>query len=146
MIFNLKKNNLYNIFKNNNNWNYKIRNLQKKMEKEKKNENENEKKRKFIIPNGAIKERLDKFLSNQEKTLSRSTIQKLIRTGNVFINGKPILKTNHKIKEKDEIEIYNFLNKNIENEIEIKPEKDIFFPIIYEDDSIIGFFLLIYLK
>lgn len=47
-------------------------------------------------------ERIDKWISNTLKDLSRSYIQKLIKEDMVFVNGRP-QKASYRVKEDDEI-------------------------------------------
>lgn len=71
--------------------------------------------------------RVDKFLASNTD-MSRSKIQKLLKQGNILVNGNSV-SSSYKVKEKDKIEI-----KEIEEEIlDIKPE-DIPLDIVYEDE------------
>lgn len=75
--------------------------------------------------------RVDKFLSEEMSDLSRSYIQKLIKEGNVFVNGK-VVKTNYKLSREEQITLWLPPLK----EMEIKPEK-MDLDILYEDEDII---------
>ncbi len=75
--------------------------------------------------------RVDKFLSEEMSDLSRSYIQKLIKEGNVFVNGK-IVKANYKLSREEQITFWLPPLK----ELEIKPEK-MELDILYEDGDII---------
>ena len=75
--------------------------------------------------------RIDKFLSGELSTLSRSHIQKLIKDGNVFVNSNPI-KANYKISQGDKICVQIPELK----EPDILPE-DIALDILYEDEDIL---------
>ena len=75
--------------------------------------------------------RIDKFLSGELSTLSRSHIQKLIKDGNVFVNSNPI-KANYKISQGDKICV---LIPELK-EPDILPE-DIALDILYEDEDIL---------
>ena len=83
---------------------------------------------KFIADD--IEERIDVFLSNVYKDASRTYLQKLIKEGNISVNGKVVSKSSYKLKEDDEIE----LNVPEPLPLEILPE-DIPIDIIYEDDD-----------
>ncbi len=83
---------------------------------------------KFIADDN--EDRIDVFLSNVYKEASRTYLQKLIKEGNISVNGKQISKSSYKIKEDDEIE----LNVPEPLPLEILPE-DIPLDIIYEDDD-----------
>ena len=74
--------------------------------------------------------RLDSYLA-EILELSRSKIQKLIKEDLVTVNGKTV-SANYIVKEKDEIEI----NDNLNYEINIEPE-DIPINIIYEDEDLL---------
>lgn len=83
-----------------------------------------------VIPDSA-NQRIDKFLSSYDSTLSRSFIQRLIDNGSVTVNGK-FAKSSYKLKEGDEIKIEI-------PELEpstVKPEP-IPLDILYEDESVI---------
>lgn len=75
--------------------------------------------------------RVDKFLSEEMSDLSRSYIQKLIKEGNVFVNGK-VVKANYKLSREEQITLWLPPLK----EMEIKPEK-MDLDILYEDEDII---------
>lgn len=83
------------------------------------------------ITSDSANQRIDKFLSSYDSTLSRSFIQRLIDNGSVTVNGK-FAKSSYKLKEGDEIKIEI-------PELEpstVKPEP-IPLDILYEDDSVI---------
>ena len=75
--------------------------------------------------------RADKYIALKESELTRSHIQKLIESGNVYINGKPINKKTI-LKNGDEITI-SIPEPEI---LDAKPQ-DIPIDIVYEDDDII---------
>lgn len=71
--------------------------------------------------------RIDKYLSAQMETLSRSYLQKLLKEGQVFVNGAAV-KPNYKVARKDEIRVS--LPKEQGPEIEAE---NIPLDILYED-------------
>lgn len=77
------------------------------------------------------KQRVDVYITNEVKSLSRTMIKKLIEDGNVLVNGKK-QKNSYKIQNNDEIEIFIPEVK----EINLKAQ-DIPVEIVYEDDDII---------
>ena len=83
---------------------------------------------KFIADDN--EDRIDVFLSNVYKDASRTYLQKLIKMGNISVNGKQVTKSSFKLNEDDEIE----LNVPEPLPLEILPE-DIPLDIIYEDDD-----------
>ena len=76
-------------------------------------------------------ERIDKYLSNEMSGFSRSYIQKLMKDGHVYVNGKAV-KANYKLAYDDMItvEIPDLVEPNI------VPE-NIPLDILYEDDDIL---------
>ena len=76
-------------------------------------------------------ERIDKYLSNEMSGFSRSYIQKLMKDGHVYVNGKAV-KANYKLAYDDMItvEIPDLV------EPDIVPE-NIPLDILYEDDDIL---------
>ena len=58
---------------------------------------------KFIADDN--EDRIDVFLSNVYKDASRTYIQKLIKEGNITVNGKICSKSSYKLKEDDEIDL-----------------------------------------
>lgn len=54
-------------------------------------------------------ERIDKYISLLIDSLSRSFIQKLLRDGQVLVNGKPV-KQNYRLNEGDEVS-FSFLKR-----------------------------------
>ena len=75
--------------------------------------------------------RIDRYLSEQYPEHSRSYLQKLIKDGNVLVNGKHI-KSNYKLSEEDEIQIEIPEPKEVDIQAEPVP-----LDIIYEDSDII---------
>ena len=76
--------------------------------------------------------RLDKFLTNNLKNLSRSQIKKIIVSKNIQVNKKYVIASSEQIKENDLIEV----NIPAEKTNDIKPKK-INLDIVYEDKDII---------
>jgi 23S rRNA pseudouridine1911/1915/1917 synthase len=86
----------------------------------------------ILVPEDYHLERIDRFLSSSlELDLSRSFIQRLIKNGNILVNGKAI-KANYKAKTDDAIVI----DIPEPEELELEPE-NIPLDIVYEDSSII---------
>ena len=86
----------------------------------------------FLAKDLEKKMRLDKFLTENLKNLSRSQIKKIIVSKNIKINKKQIIASSEKIKENDLIEVNM---PEIKTDY-IKPKK-INLDIIYEDEDII---------
>ena len=86
----------------------------------------------FLAKDLEKKIRLDKFLTKNLKSLSRSQIKKIIVSKNIKINKKQIIASSEKIKENDLIEV----NMPEIKTNYIKPKK-INLDIIYEDEDII---------
>ena len=80
---------------------------------------------------GRSGERIDKFLSEELDSLSRSYIQKLVKDGEVRVNGNAV-KANYKVNINDSIEV----NIPEPEEPDILPE-DIPLDVLYEDDDIL---------
>ena len=86
----------------------------------------------FLAKDLEKKIRLDKFLTENLKNLSRSQIKKIIVSKNIKINKKQIIASSEKIKENDLIEV----NIPEIKTNDIKPKK-INLDIIYEDEDIV---------
>ena len=86
---------------------------------------------KFIVLNEYSNQRLDKFLSIQFSSLSRTHIAKIIEEGNCLVNSK-VAKAGLKLKNGDEVEI----NIPEVKPLEIKKE-DIPLDVVYEDEDIL---------
>ena len=76
-------------------------------------------------------ERIDKIISSYYEDFSRSFIQKLVKSGKVFVNDK-VVKSNYKVVEQDKVTF--FIPEPVE--LDIMPEK-IDLDILYEDEDII---------
>ena len=76
-------------------------------------------------------ERIDKVLAQSMDTLSRSFLQKLLKDGKVFVNGKAV-KANYKVKEADRIEFQ--IPPAVEPDI---VAEDIPLSVLYEDDDVL---------
>ncbi|MDR3215116.1 MAG: RluA family pseudouridine synthase [Bacilli bacterium] len=87
--------------------------------------------REYMIKEEDSKKRLDKYLSEQENDLSRSTIQKMIDNKTILVNDM-VVKANYKLKENDLIKIADY----IKPAINLKPE-NIKLDIVYEDDDLL---------
>lgn len=77
-------------------------------------------------------ERIDRSLCEDLKDLSRSYIQKLVKDGNILVNGKKI-KANYKVSEGDKISVIIPDPEEIQDVI----AEDIPLDILYEDDDIL---------
>ena len=75
--------------------------------------------------------RIDKFLSELDDELSRSTIKKLIDDKKVLVNAQPV-KASYKVKPEDVIEITEFSLADSEV-VPMKMDLD----IVYEDDDVL---------
>jgi len=78
-----------------------------------------------------VNKRVDLYLSELIKELSRSKIQNLIRQGKVFCNSEPVQKPSYSVKYGDRIEI----DYQIPGAIKIVPE-EIPLNIVYQDKSL----------
>lgn len=85
----------------------------------------------FVVTEEWEEERIDKCINSLVDSLSRSYIQKLIKDGQVFVNGNSV-KANYRIKSDDEIVFQ--IPESVEPDIE--PE-DIPLDILYEDEDIL---------
>lgn len=85
----------------------------------------------FIVDETFNGIRIDKYLSQVQKELSRSFIQKLIESENITVDNKPI-KVSYKVKTGDKV----IINKPAPQKLLIEPE-NIPLDIVYEDKDII---------
>lgn len=85
----------------------------------------------FIADEEAEGERVDRYLSAQDISVSRSYIQKIITEGGILVNGKTV-KPGTRLKEDDQI----LLRLPAEKEPDIRPE-NIPLDILYEDDDLL---------
>lgn len=85
----------------------------------------------FQISSEQEDERIDKCIASLTDSLSRSYIQKMIREGNVMVNGRPV-RQNFRVSADDEVSF--FLPEAVEPQI--LPE-DIPLDILYEDDDLL---------
>ena len=85
----------------------------------------------FQITEETEDERIDRCMSLLVENLSRSFIQKLIKEGNVLVNGKPV-KGSYRVKCDDEV-VFS-VPESVEPDIE--PE-NIPLDILYEDADLI---------
>lgn len=76
--------------------------------------------------------RLDKYLAEQDKDLSRTIIQKLIEEEKILVNGKKT-KSSYKVSSGDNITIENL---EVKEDTYLKPQK-MDLDVIYEDNDII---------
>jgi 23S rRNA pseudouridine1911/1915/1917 synthase len=86
---------------------------------------------KFLVENPETL-RLDLFIKERIKQLSRAQIQRAIKKGRVLVNGKTV-KASHKLKKGDLVE---FSYQEYPQPADIKPE-NIDFETIYEDNQIL---------
>ncbi len=86
----------------------------------------------FLINNNKANQRLDRYLSDNVKNLTRTQIKKIIKSKGVLINNNTVESPSYKTKSNDLIK----LTAKENNDINIKPEK-IKIDIVYEDKEII---------
>ena len=86
----------------------------------------------FTVTEDMEEERIDKLLSSLMDSFSRSYIQKLVTSGNLLVNDKPIGKASYRVKAEDEIKL---LVPPAE-QLNIEPE-DIPLDVLYEDEDLI---------
>ncbi len=93
------------------------------------------------MEDGNYYERLDRFLRNVLDDLKLSSIYKLLRKGNVKVNGKRLKDGSHRLSIGDVLQVYYLGDssrmKRLEETRELTPRK-IPLDIIYEDDAIIA--------
>lgn len=85
----------------------------------------------FIIDEADRDRRIDAVLADLMEDISRSSIQKLIEEGSVFVNGDPVKIKKRKLKEGDLIKIA----LREEGQFFVEPE-NISLDIIYEDEDL----------
>ena len=76
-------------------------------------------------------ERIDKVLAQSMDTMSRSFLQKLLKDGKVYVNGKAV-KANYKVKESDRVEF--LVPPAVEPNI---TAEDIPLTVLYEDEDVL---------
>jgi 23S rRNA pseudouridine1911/1915/1917 synthase len=86
----------------------------------------------FLVDEDDAGERLDSFLSAQIPELSRSRIQKGIRSGDVSVDGAPVLKSAQKVRQGERVA----LSFSPPRPLAIVPE-DIPLDILYEDEHLL---------
>ena len=85
----------------------------------------------YIINETLAGSRIDKYIAELDKNISRMTAQRLIEEGNILVNGEKT-KPSYKACVGDKVSI-----KNVEaKEIDLKAE-DIPIDVLYEDSDII---------
>ena len=75
--------------------------------------------------------RLDKYLAEQFPEQTRSYLQKLIKDGEVLVNGKQV-KSGYQLSKGDEVSV----NIPEPKELDVEPQK-MNLDIVYEDDDVI---------
>ena len=85
----------------------------------------------FLVSEEQADVRIDRYLSEACEELSRSYIQKLLKSGDVLVNEKPV-KASYKVEYGDKIELE--VPEAVEPEIEAE-EMDL--DILYEDEDVI---------
>ena len=85
----------------------------------------------YLVTEETAGDRIDKFLAEQYENLSRSFLQKLLKSGEVMVDGRPV-KASYKVAEGDLISFE--VPEAVEPEI--VPE-DIPLDILYEDHDVI---------
>ena len=78
-------------------------------------------------------QRLDAFLADQNPEVSRSRVQKMIKSGGIEVNGEEVIKASFKLKEGDSVFQISEWDDSSEG-TEIKPI-DLQLPVLYEDDD-----------
>lgn len=86
----------------------------------------------FLVDKGQEFYRIDKFLSERIRNVSRSKIQHALKAGNILVNSSPV-KPNYLVKPMDSISV---LMTEPPRDSEIIPE-DIPLDIVYEDGDVL---------
>lgn len=86
----------------------------------------------IVVDQGQEQIRIDKFIQNKIKDVTRSRIQHMIEAGKILVNEQHI-KSNYKIRAGDQIRISK--ERHPDYESEIIPE-DIPLDIVYEDEAL----------
>lgn len=87
--------------------------------------------KKIVVNSENVGIRLDAYIAENIKSLSRTMVKKLVEDGNVSVNGKA-QKVSYKVQENDEI----IVNEPEAKELDIKAE-NIPVDVVYEDNDII---------
>ena len=87
---------------------------------------------KFLVEKGDIGKRVDIFLSNNIKFLTRSNLKKLIEQNRLKINNSTVISPATKLKKEDKV-LINIISKKNDH---VKP-KNIKLDIIYEDNDLL---------
>ncbi len=82
-------------------------------------------------------ERLDKFLAVSLPEVSRTRFQELIKSGDISVNGKKVLKAGFSLKAGDKIVVPEEKYSVNEKEFIVDPDPEIPLDIVYEDKDII---------
>lgn len=93
--------------------------------------NQDNEKRKYVVPDSCKGQRIDKYLSDAEPSVTRSYFQKLIGDGMVLVKDRPV-KANYRVSGNESIEVSIPAPKPLE----VMPE-NIPLSILYEDKDII---------
>lgn len=88
----------------------------------------------FLIGESEEKIRLDKFLKNRFKDISRAYLQKLIKQGMVLVNNRPA-KSNYSLRVGDKIGVQ--IIETPTSALILEPDATIPLEILYEDDDVI---------
>ena len=86
----------------------------------------------IIVKLEGERKRLDSYLADEKRDISRTMLKKLLDDGNILVNGKK-QKSSYKVQNNDEIQI----SKPEAKEINLKAQ-DIPVEVIYEDKDIIA--------
>ena len=90
----------------------------------------------LVVKDNEQNKRLDMYIAEEKKELSRTTIKRLLENGDILVNEK-IQKASYKPEAGDRIQI------NMPEVVETKlVAQDIPVPVIYEDKDIILFCVL----
>ena len=89
-------------------------------------------KKKVFVPEDYDGERIDRFLAcYMEDSISRSMVQKLIKSENILVNGK-LIKPSYSLSTDDEIEV-----TFPQEDVKLPFPEDLAIDIIYQDDDIV---------
>ncbi len=80
--------------------------------------------------------RIDKFLSEKLESQSRSGLDKLLLSGNVRVNGRPVHKKSHRLAPGDTVAIENRTQPRSKPEFNLQPE-NIKLDIVFEDEHLL---------
>ena len=89
----------------------------------------------YFVTEETAGDRIDKFLAEQYENLSRSFLQKLLKSGEVMVGGRPV-KASYKVAEDDKFFAFLDINPLVKGHTLVVPKQEVDYIFDLDDEDL----------